>query len=193
MESINRIQVKKILLHACCGPCATAVIEKLLAQRLSISVIYHNDNITDKAEYDKRLEALAQVCRYYSIPLTASEYDHDRWLDSVRGLESEPERGGRCVACFAHNFRFVAEAAQKMGIPLWTTTLSVSPYKSLPMIDKAAEGLAGYKSFDFKKENGFARTIILSRDLNIYRQDFCGCEFSARMNSKEKAHLVEQD
>ena len=172
--------MKKILLHCCCAPCSTASIERLLADGYDIVLFYSNSNIYPKEEFDKRFSYMQKLAEIYSLELIADEYDHDAWSAAVKGLENEPERGRRCAACFAYNLARAEAKAKELGIEEFTTTLTVSPHKISQMIFDAAKDMAGYVPYNFKKQEGFKRSLELSEKYGLYRQNYCGCEYSMR-------------
>lgn len=181
-----------ILLHSCCGPCSTAVIEKL-AQRYSITVYFANSNIDDEGEYRKRLEAQKKFLDRYNasldapapVALVVAEYRPLAFLKSVEGLEDEPEGRRRCRVCIAGRIEKTAAFAAMNGFSSFTTTLSVSPHKSYDMIARAGKehevryGVQ-FLAEDYKKGNGFGRSVELAGKYGLYRQDYCGCRFSKR-------------
>ncbi len=170
----------KILLHTCCAPCATTCTERLVSTGYNPLLFYSNSNISDKHEYLKRLENVRKLSGLLGLEIQEDSYDHDSWLNYIKGLEDEPEHGRRCMKCFVFNLERASQAALLKGIPEFTTTLSVSRYKPTPMIFEAGRVFPGFQAMDFKKENGYARSIELSRLYGLYRQKYCGCEFSRR-------------
>ena len=168
----------KILLHTCCGPCATASVERLLGEGWSVDMFFSNSNINSLDEYRLRLDAAADVAAHFGVKLIDDGYNHSAWLDSVRGYESEPEKGGRCAICFGYSFRRTAAAVS--GYDGFTSTLSISPHKNSAVIFKTGTEAGPFIEYDFKKKNGFGRSIELSKQLGLYRQAYCGCEFSIR-------------
>lgn len=169
----------RILLHTCCGPCATACVERL-APDYEVILFFSNSNIAPQAEYLKRLEHAGRLAKILNIGIREDAYDHRSWLDHVRGLEDEPERGKRCERCFAFSLARTAATADELQIPVFTTSLSVSRYKSSSAIFSLGRAYQRFEAIDFKKKNGYARSIELSRQYGIYRQSYCGCEFSMR-------------
>ena len=189
-----RAESRRLLLHSCCGPCSTAVIERLLPD-YDITVFYYNPCITDREEYEKRkrtqiqfLQALnenacGESCR---VDFVEGDYDPERYLSLVQGLEGEPEGGARCTVCFRMRLAVSAAYAAEHGFPLFTTTLTVSPHKNYPLIssigkEEAEKHRVAFLDMDFKKKAGFQRSVQLSKEYGLYRQDFCGCEFSRRI------------
>jgi len=169
---------KKILLHVCCAPCATACVERLLADDRDVSLYFSNSNINSKVEFEKRLSYVEKIAGIFDVGLEIDAYCHDDWLEHVRGLENEAEKGLRCVKCFAWSLRRTAEKAVETGIENFATSLTVSPHKNSRIIFEAANQYPGFESWDFKKGNGFRRSRELSDKFGLYRQNYCGCEFS---------------
>ncbi len=170
----------RILLHACCAPCAAPSALRLAEQHRDVLLFYSNSNIYPYEEYLKRLEQLQKLASRYQMPIYTDTWDHEAWLEAVHGYEDEPEGGERCRRCFAFNLARARRKADELGIELFTTTLTLSPHKNSPLIFSIAGELGGFLEENFKKKNGFARSVELSRELNLYRQDYCGCEFSMR-------------
>jgi len=182
----------RLLLHSCCGPCSTAVVERLKPD-YNITLFFYNPNITDQEEYRQRMASQAQFLQCYNrecedkedIDLLEGEYDVSRFYQAVRGFEEEAEGGKRCRECILLRLEVTAAEAQKRGYPFFGTTLSVSPHKNHPLITELGTKLAGergshFLTDDFKKKDGFQRSIVLSRQYDLYRQNYCGCEFSKR-------------
>jgi epoxyqueuosine reductase len=172
----------RLLLHICCAPDATAVWERLSAE-YAVTGYFHNANIYPREEYDRRLENAQRVAAHFGFPLAPASYAPPAWYAAVRGLEREPERGARCAACFRHNLNATAQAAAEKQIPFFTTTLSISPHKDSKVIFAAGEEAAKlhgvtFLPVDFKKQAGFQRSLDWSRQLGLYRQNYCGCEYS---------------
>ncbi|MCF7942373.1 MAG: epoxyqueuosine reductase QueH [Spirochaetia bacterium] len=174
----------RYLLHVCCAPCASASIERLTERGEDVTLFFSNSNIYPHQEYLRRLAEVERLARIFSVPLIEDIYDHESWLRWVSGLEDEPEKGRRCDRCFAYSLRRTAEKAEELGMQQFSTTLSISPHKRSASLFAAAEGLDGFVPDDFKKKNGFARSIALSREFELYRQDYCGCEFSKRASQR---------
>lgn len=181
-----------LLLHSCCGPCSTSVIERL-APEYEITVFYFNPCITDTDEYEKRKENQIKFIDAFNrssmcaskINFIEGRYEPGEYLDLVRGLEDEPEGGARCEVCFRQRLWETARRAAWLEMPLFTTTLTVSPHKDYRVISRigneAAEAYGiKFLDIDFKKKAGFQRSIQLSKEFGLYRQDYCGCEFSKK-------------
>jgi len=172
--------MKKILLHCCCAPCSSSSIERLLEDEYSITLFYSNSNIFPQDEFDKRLVHLEKLARIYGLDLVVDNYDHEAWKKAVAGLENEPEKGRRCAVCFRFNLMRAEAKAEELGIDEFTTTLTVSPHKTSQMIFDAASGMQRYVPYNFKKKDGFKRSLELSAKYGLYRQEYCGCEYSLR-------------
>lgn len=181
-------KLPRLLLHSCCGPCSSYVIE-YLSKFFDITVFFHNPNIAPEEEYEKRLSAQRQVVEKLvtenAVNLVAGEYDHGLFLDVSKGLEDVPEGGARCAECFRLRLSESARYAKENGFDCFTTTLSVSPHKNAELLNSLGEEIGAsvgikFLTADFKKREGYKRSIELSRELDIYRQEYCGCEFSIR-------------
>lgn len=171
---------RTILLHCCCGPCATSPVERLLAEGWKVVLYYGNSNIWPLQENESRYGELLKVAARYGLRVVRGVWDHESWRAWVRGLEACPEHGERCRKCFAFNLRETAAAARRLGIGSFTTTLTVSRFKKSLLVFDAGKGLEGFEPIDFKKRNGFGRSVELARELGLARQSYCGCEFSMR-------------
>lgn len=174
----NHMEEHDILVHACCGPCSTASIERMLEEGWKAVLFFSNSNIFPEQEAEKRYEALLEVARVYNLKVIREHYDHQGWLDAVKGHESEREGGSRCELCFAYNLREASEKAKQLGFAHFTTTLTVSRFKNSKVIFRVGEVFPGFEPLDFKKKGGFEKSVALSKELGIYRQHYCGCEFS---------------
>ena len=176
-------QENKILVHACCGICSGYPIS-LLKEMGYLPVVYFcNPNIDSIDEFDRRLKAQKIVCMYHWVDLVVEEYNHADFLNVANGLENEPERGKRCVECIKLRLEKTAQKARNLGIKKFTTSLVISPHKNFDMISKIGAKIAGdleFVAIDFKKKDGFLKTNKLSKELGIYRQNYCGCEFAKK-------------
>ena len=181
---------RHILLHSCCGPCSTACIERLITD-YKITVFFYNPNITDREEYEKRkanqikfIEAYnSEVDEEDQVVFIEGEYLPEDFFDAAKGLEDCPEGGERCTECFKLRLDRTARAAIVMGFPIFGTTLTVSPHKNYQLISAIGTELGEvygleFLDMDFKKKAGFQRSIELSKKYELYRQNYCGCEFS---------------
>ena len=172
------------MLHSCCGPCSTYVLE-YLSRYFSLGLLYYDPNIQPEAEYALRLENQLRVLRelHPEVALLPCEYDGAAFTAAARGLEGEPEGGARCTACFRLRLGYTARAAAVGGFEFFCTTLSVSPHKDAERLNAIGAELGEkygvrYLPSDFKKRDGYKRSIELSRSLGLYRQDYCGCLYS---------------
>ena len=189
-EEIEKIKGKEktLLLHACCAPCSSAVLERL-GNIFKITILYYNPNITDKEEYDKRLEEIHKFIEKfetkYKIDIIDGRYDKNEFFEMAQGLENEPEKGKRCYKCYNLRLEETAKIAKEKNFDYFTTTLSLSPYKNSNWINEIGENLKDkykveYLYSDFKKKNGYKRSIELSKEYNLYRQNYCGCIYSKK-------------
>lgn len=178
----------KLLLHACCAPCSSYVLE-YLTQYFEITVFYYNPNIYPPEEYDHRVRELQRLIdtmpMKHRVTLVERGYDPKEFYDAIKGLEDIPEGGERCFACYRLRLERTAQLAQELGADYFTTTLSISPYKNSEKLNEISEELGEVYAVralpaDFKKKNGYKRSIELSREYDLYRQDYCGCVFSKK-------------
>ena len=183
----------RLLLHACCGPCSSAVLEQL-CQYFDITILYYNPNIWPAAEYRRREEELERfVAAAHPLGVTVVEdrYDPEEFYAAARGLEAEPERGARCTACYRLRMGRAAAYAAANGFDWFTTTLSISPHKDAERINRIGQELAAeygvpHLPSDFKKKNGYLRSLQLSAEYGLYRQDYCGCVYSHAQSEAER-------
>ena len=171
---------KNILLHTCCAPCAAPSGERLKEEGWNITLFYSNSNIFPEAEYLKRLDSANKLASIWKVPLITDSWDHEQWRKYVKGHEKEPEGGSRCSLCFEFNLKRTADKAKELGFTAFTTTLTLGPYKNSKVIFDIASVFPGFMEFNFKKKNGFLRSVELSKEYGLYRQNYCGCEFSIR-------------
>ena len=172
----------RLALHSCCAPCSSYVME-YLSKYFDITLFYYNPNIYPPEEYDHRLSEQLRLCDCFGIPTILCDYDPERYFELVRGLEQEPEGGTRCTKCFEMRLDYTAALAKQHGFDLLTTTLTISPHKNAPLINTIGESVAKKYGMqwlpgDFKKKEGYKRSIQLSKDYDLYRQNYCGCKFS---------------
>lgn len=189
IESLNGT-VPTLLLHSCCAPCSSYTLE-YLSRYFSITVFYFNPNISPKAEFDKRFAEQKRLIETLpsknKISLICGDYNYDEFLNIARGYESVPEGGERCFRCYRMRLEKTAELAKQNGFDYFCTTLSISPLKNSQKINEIGFDVAekyGVKWLpsDFKKREGYKRSIELSREYDLYRQNFCGCVFSKSQN-----------
>lgn len=174
----------KILLHVCCAPCSTHVIEELKKEH-EITPYFYNPNIEPVLEYEKRLRAAEEYAEKLGLKLIVSDYENLQWHESVRGLEQEPEGRKRCSKCFELRLRKTAEFAGQNGFDSFTTTLTVSPFKDAGLINAIGKRIGEdlgvmFLERDFKKKDGYMNSVKLSKENNLYRQHYCGCLFSKK-------------
>ena len=186
--------VPTLLLHTCCAPCSSAVIERL-SKYFRITVFYYNPNIEPLEEYLKRKEEqkrfLSEVTTPYPINFLDCDYEHEEFIQLSKGLENEKEGGPRCLKCYRLRLLKTALKAQEFHFDYFGTSLTVSPYKNAQALNQIGEELqkkfnVKYLYSDFKKRNGYKRSIELSKDYHLYRQDYCGCSFSKAQREQEK-------
>ena len=173
-----------LLLHACCAPCASYPLE-YLSKSFDVTLFYYNPNITEKTEYEKRLEELRRLSHEFGFNVIDGVYDGKIFFEHSKGLEQEPERGKRCEKCFSLRLSKASEVATSFGFEYFATTLTLSPLKNATLINEIGlsvekEGGTKYLPTDFKKKGGYLRSIELSNKYNLYRQNYCGCVFSKR-------------
>lgn len=190
-ELINGISegtVPRLLLHSCCAPCSSYTLE-YLSQYFDITVLYYNPNISPRSEFDKRAveqaRLIAELPAQHKVKLVVFDYDYTEFLDIARGYEGCQEGGERCFRCYRMRLEKTAEKAKAEGFDYFCTTLSISPLKDSQIINKIGYETAekyGVKWLpsDFKKKEGYKRSIELSREYNLYRQNFCGCAYSKK-------------
>lgn len=171
----------RLLLHSCCGPCSSYVLE-YLSDYFDITLFFYNPNIQPAEEYEKRLltqKKLLERAKYKNpVAFLAGEYEPQRFFEAVKGLENCREGGARCEKCFELRLSKAAEIAKKGGFDYFATTLTVSPHKNAVLINEIGGRYQNYLPSDFKKREGYKRSIILSKEYELYRQDYCGCIFS---------------
>lgn len=206
--SQEELRGKRLFLHSCCAPCSSYVLE-YLRQFFRITVFYYNPNITQKSEYRKRVEEQKRLINeynclieaynrkrnedglktgesgspWYTIDYVDGDYEVERFLDAVKGMEQCPEGGERCFTCYELRLRETARRAKSEGYDFFTTTLTISPMKNAQKLNEIGERLSAeygvqWLPSDFKKKNGYKRSIELSAEYDLYRQDYCGCAFS---------------
>ena len=189
IEKLQKDNAKPtLLLHACCAPCSSYCLE-YLSKTFDITVLFYNPNIETEMEFNKRVDELIRFideCRSIEgVNLEILDYDNSEFYDAVEGLEDEIEGGVRCFKCYELRLRKTAEYAKEHNFEYITTTLTISPHKNSEKINEIGLNVAEeyglkYLLSDFKKNDGFKRSIELSKEYDLYRQSFCGCEFSKR-------------
>ena len=178
--------VPTLLLHCCCAPCSSYVLEYLTGH-FRITAHFYNPNISEKSEYDKRANELKRLLseqpHRYPVEFSEGNYEPERFFEIARGYESVPEGGERCFKCYRLRLEKTAQLAKQLGADYFTTTLSISPYKNAQKLGEIATELSEIYSVkalpaDFKKKGGYKRSIELSAQYGLYRQDYCGCVYS---------------
>ena len=186
-EILNNLECKKkILLHSCCGPCSTYVIS-YLTKYFDITILYYNPNIFPYDEYlkrkDEQIKVINEIEKTNNINIMDCDYDNEIYNNLIKGLENEPERGSRCKICYKMRMEKTAILAKENDFDYFCTTLSVSPYKNANWINEIGKDLEQKYNIkwlysDFKKKDGYKKSIELSKKYNLYRQDYCGCIYS---------------
>lgn len=179
-------EVPTLLLHSCCGPCSSATLEQL-TDHFRVTLLFYNPNIQPEEEYRLRLREqerfLQEISPRYPVAFREGAYHPELFFAAVKGLEQEPEGGARCRVCFELRLREAAEEAKRGGFDYFTTTLSVSPHKDAQALNEIGDRIGEecgvrYLFSDFKKKNGYLRSIRLAEEHQLYRQNYCGCVFS---------------
>ena len=193
----------KVALHACCGPCASACVPRLKADGHEVTLLFANSNIDTAEEFERRRAAAETLARADGVQFAALPYDHESWLREVAdGLEAEPERGRRCERCFRFSLAQAAAFAAERGLDAFATSLTVSPHKPSALVFAAGDevceagrarrprcaddepGVPRFLHDDFKKRDGFLLSVRRTDELGLYRQAYCGCEFSRRKETR---------
>jgi predicted adenine nucleotide alpha hydrolase (AANH) superfamily ATPase len=180
----------KLLLHICCAPDEAWVVHTL-NETYELRCFFCNPNIQPVEEYEKRLSEAHKTAAHFSVPFDAEAYDPASWETAVKDLTETPEGGARCEQCFLLRLRRTAQFCASIHWPGFTTVMSISPHKKIDMLNKAGNQAAGefnvaYGLFNFKKNDGFVKSIRLSKDLGLYRQDYCGCRLSKAEREERK-------
>ncbi len=181
-------KVPRLLLHSCCAPCSSYVME-YLSRYFSITLFYYNPNIYPRDEYEKRVEEQIRLVsdqpHVHPVSFLEGKYDPESFFQAARGHEHDQEGGERCFRCYELRLREAAQAARDGGYDCFTTTLSISPLKNARKLNEIGERVAeeygtAYLPSDFKKKGGYQRSVELSREYELYRQNYCGCVYSRR-------------
>ena len=190
MQLKSKIEVpggeREILLHACCAPCSSAIVECLLVNGVRPTLFYYNPNIFPDVEYEKRKAECIRYMKILGLLFVDADYDHTQWLENVRGLEAEPERGSRCLKCFKLRLTATALYAVENGFKVFATTLASSRWKDIAQIKAAGELAASmfpdlvFWAHNWRKGGLSDRRNELVRQYNFYNQTYCGCEYSKR-------------
>ena len=191
---------KSLLLHSCCAPCSSAVLEKL-QKIFDVTVFYYNPNISEDTEYRKRVEEQKRLIEAFNlknpespIKMIDGDYEPQVFYEAARGLETCPEGGERCFKCYALRLEKTAQVAKDGGYDYFTTTLTISPLKNAGKLNEIGEEMAekyqtSFLPSDFKKKEGYKRSIELSKEYDLYRQNFCGCAFSKAESLKRQKEI----
>lgn len=199
-EISNSQKVPTLLLHACCAPCSSYVLE-YLSKYFKITVYYYNPNIYPEREYLRRINELKKFLSEYKtineVQFYEEEYDPLEYYRAIKGTENLGEKSIRCYKCYNFRMSKAAEFASKNNFDYFTTTLSISPHKNAKWINEIGEALENsynvkYLYSDFKKKNGYKRSLELSKKYNLYRQDYCGCTYSKSERSYNKIESLEK-
>ena len=187
IEEIKKEGKKKILIHACCAPCSSEVID-FLKDIFDITILYYNPNIYPQEEYEKRYDQF--ILLPYQFCLIKGKYEDDKYYEAIKGYEDLGEFSQRCYKCFYLRMEETAKKAKELGFDYFTTTLSISPYKNSKWINEIGYELekkynVNYLYSDFKKQEGYKKSIELSKEFGLYRQEYCGCVYSLK-ESEEK-------
>lgn len=175
----------KIVIHTCCAICSGYPISYLKDMGYEVISYFCNPNIYPVEEYEKRLQAERILCKSLGCELVEAEYNPNEYYEAVKGLEEEPEKGARCDKCFELRLNKTADFAKSIGVDIFTTSIVISPHKNFAKLTKIGEEIAknkgiNYLAIDFKKKDGFLKTNKISKELNLYRQNYCGCKFAMR-------------
>jgi len=177
-----------LLLHSCCAPCLTHPLEEL-RKNFKVTIFFYNPNIHPHEEYEMRLTEAKKYCNE-KCEIIEEEYDPKLWFKLTKGLENEPERGKRCQTCYEMRLAKTAEVAVKRGFHVFATTLSISPHKNAEWLNEIGERLAEkfdikYLAADWKKRDGFRRSVELSKKVGLRRQNYCGCIYSRKSSRQQ--------
>lgn len=183
IEVKTNFGAERVVLHACCAICSGYPISYLQDMGYQVCVYFYNPNIYPAEEYQRRLEAQRLLCEHFGCELVEGDYNPKAYYEFVKGFEDEPEKGKRCTKCFELRLKKTAEFAKSIGVKNFTTSIVISPHKNFTKLAEIGEGLAdgmNYLAIDFKKKDGFLKTNKIAKDLNLYRQNYCGCSFAMR-------------
>ncbi len=196
LDNIKKSNKKPtLLLHSCCGPCSSYVLEKLLPY-FKITIFYYNPNIYPKEEFFKRLDTQKQLLKELNedIDLIVEDDDHQVFLDAIKDTEYLKEGSKRCYLCYEFRIKKLSEVASKLNFDYFSTVMSVSPYKNSLWINELGKKYENNSLFlysNFKKEEGYKKSIILSKEYHLYRQSWCGCEFSLKEHEEKIQNMKE--
>jgi predicted adenine nucleotide alpha hydrolase (AANH) superfamily ATPase len=175
-----------IVLHICCGVCAAGVVQTLTQEGHQVTGFFYNPNIHPKAEYEKRLETARRVAQELNFPLVTAAYDPELWIQETEHLKNEPEGGERCALCYAIRLKKTCSYLESSNADAFTTTLTISPHKSATTVNRIGQEIGGdrFLARDFKKKEGFRKTIQQARQWGLYQQNYCGCLYSIRHDNE---------
>ncbi|MDD3288163.1 MAG: epoxyqueuosine reductase QueH [Alphaproteobacteria bacterium] len=182
---------KNALLHSCCAPCSGAVIEAIQSSGLPLTVFFYNPNIYPREEYDIRKNEIARFAKKLGVPFIDADYDNDRWLNLVKGLENEPEGGKRCSECFNMRLMRSAVCAHENKFDLLATTLGISRRKNIEQVNSCGQIAVSqfenlrYWDYNWRKDGGSARAVEISKLEGFYRQNYCGCLYSMKQKGAQ--------
>lgn len=179
----------RIILHACCAICSAYPVSYLKDAGYSVTVYFYNPNIYPDTEYQKRLEAEKNLCKHFGVNLIEGEYDKESFYECAKGLENEPEKGKRCIECFKLRLERTAKFAKENGYENFTTSIVISPHKNFALLSTLGKEISerynlNYLDIDFKKKDGFLKTNKIAKELCLYRQNYCGCQFAITNNER---------
>jgi len=179
-----RARRPRLLLQICCAGCG-AYVSQILKPKFRVSLYFYNPNIFSREEFKKRKKEIEKIAKRYKLNLISEEYNHEAWLKKIKGHENDREKGERCAICYYHRLKAAAQAAKRRGYKYFATSLTISPHKDAGKISALGNKLAldyglRFLGQDFKKQDGFKKSVCLSQEIGIYRQAYCGCEFSYR-------------
>ncbi len=185
LKNCQRDVKPRLLLHSCCAPCSSSCLERL-KEHFNLTVYYYNPNVDSAQEFEHRAQEQKKLCERLNVECVIEKYNQTEFLSAVQGLEDQPEGGSRCKECFRLRLEKTADYAKDNGFDYFTTTLSVSPLKNAKVLNQLGEQISCQKGIsflvaDFKKKNGYLRSIELSKEFGLYRQNYCGCKFSKRI------------
>lgn len=181
----NLTNNKKIVIHTCCAICSGYPLSYLKDMGYQVIAYFYNPNIFPQEEYQKRLDAERTLCRHFGVELKEAEYNPQEYYDFVKGFENEPEKGARCDKCFELRLLKTAEYAKSVNADEFTTSIVISPHKNFQKLTEIGMEISDrtgikYTAIDFKKKDGFLKTNKIAKELNLYRQNYCGCKFALR-------------
>ena len=190
IEKIKDGKKPSLLLHACCAPCSSYCVE-YLAKYFDITLYFYNPNIESQEEFSKRFKEFEKIIKRFGVKVVEEKYDSSEFYDAIKGYEDCKEGGDRCTICYRLRLQKTLEYAQAHGFEYFASTLSISPYKDAKRLNEIGEEISKDSSVlylvnDFKKKGGYLRSTVLSKEMDLYRQDYCGCIYSIRDKELEK-------